>query len=102
MRNWFIRNRWKLLIGIGISVIVIVLWINNVNYVNQLILANHRSEVELRDLRAKNENLRHTISQLENPERIIEIAEKNLGMVLNDEAPIILNPDQQYQDEKER
>ncbi len=99
MRNWFIRNRWKLLMSIGIAVIAIVLWINNVNYVNQLILKNHRSQIEIRDLQAENENLRHTISQLENPKRIIEIAEKNLGMVLNDEAPIILNPDQ---NEKER
>lgn len=98
-RNWFIRNRWRLLIGICITVAIIVLWINNVNYVNQLILTNHQSEIQLRDLRAANENLRRTINQLENPERIIEIAEKKLGMILNDEAPVILNAEE---NEKER
>jgi len=36
---------------------------------------------------------------LENPERIIEIAEKKLGMILNDEAPVILNAEE---NEKER
>jgi len=36
---------------------------------------------------------------LENPERIIGIAERNLGMILNDEAPLILNSNE---NEKER
>mgnify|MGYP005822538555 CR=1 FL=1 len=98
-RNWFIRNRWRLLFGICITVAVIVIWINNVNYVNQIILTNHQTEVQLRDLRAQNENLRRTINQLENPERIIGIAEQNLGMILNDEAPIIINFEE---NEKER
>jgi len=98
-RNWFLRNRWKLLISIGITVAIIVFWINNVNYVNSLILLNYQTEVQLRDLRAQNEDLRRTINQLENPERIIGIAERNLGMILNDEAPLILNSNE---NEKER
>lgn len=80
--------------AIFIIVTVIVIWINNVTTVNQLILDNHRLEVKLRDYRSQNEELRQKITQLSSPNRIIEIASTKLGMVQNEEAPIVL------QDEK--
>ncbi|MGB9701784.1 MAG: FtsL-like putative cell division protein [Candidatus Kapaibacteriota bacterium] len=89
-KQWFLKNRWKVLFGIFIFVLIIVFWINNVNSVNKLILDNHRLEVQLRDIRSENEELRWKYMQLRSPERIIPYSEQHLGLQLNEDAPIVI------------
>jgi cell division protein FtsL len=89
-RDWFIKHRWKLLLLVFIAVSVIVFWINNVNYVNNLILENHRLESKIRDYRSENEELRQNLFQLCSPERIIFYSQNELHLIVNDEAPILL------------
>ncbi len=69
---------------------MIVLWINNVNYVNNLILENHRLESKIRDYRSENEELRQNLFQLSSPQRIIFYSQNELHLIVNDEAPILL------------
>lgn len=90
IRESLIKNRWRIILAIFITVTIIVFWINNVSSVNSLILENHRLEVKLKDYRSQNEELRQQITQLCSPNRIIEIASVQLGMVANEEAPIVL------------
>lgn len=90
IRESLIKNRWRIVFAIFIVVTITVIWINNVSSVNNLILENHRLEVKLKDYRSQNEELRQRITQLSSPNRIIEIASTKLGMIPNEEAPIIL------------
>lgn len=90
IRQWLLINRWKVLLGIVITVVILVIWINNVKTVNELILENHRLEITSKDLISQNEDLRRRLTQLKSPERIIRIAQERSGMVLNEEAPIVL------------
>lgn len=89
-REWFIKHRWKLLLSVFIVVSIIVLWINNVNYVNSLILENHRLESKIRDYRSENEELRQDLFQLSSPQRIIFYSQNKLNLIVNEEAPILL------------
>lgn len=89
-----IKNRWRIVFAVFVIVAIIVIWINNVSTVNQLILDNHLLGVKLRDYRSQNEELRQIITQLSSPNRIIEIASTKLGMVPNEEAPIILREEE--------
>lgn len=89
-KEWFLKNRWKVLFGIFIVVLIIVFWINNVNAVNKLILDNHKLEVQLKDIRSENEELRWEYMQLRSPERIIPLAEQKIGLQLNEDAPIVI------------
>jgi cell division protein FtsL len=87
---WFLYNRWKVLSSIILVVITMVLWISNVNRVNKLLLENHRLEIELKDISSQNEVLSRENTQLRSPDRIIPIAQQRLGMILNDEAPVVI------------
>lgn len=89
-RQWLIANRWRVLLGIVLTVAVIVIWINNVNTVNNLILENHRLEILSKDLVSENEDLRRELTQLKIPDRIIKISQENSGLILSEEAPIVL------------
>lgn len=93
IRQWLLKNRWKVLLSIVFTVAVLVIWINNVNTVNDLILENHRMEILSKDLISQNEDLRRRISQLKSPDRIIRIAQERCGLVLSEEAPlVVINP----------
>ncbi len=90
IRESLIKNRWRIILIIFITVSVIVLWINNVSSCESMILVNHKLEVKLKDYRSQNEELRQQITQLSSPNRIIGIATSKLGMVANDEAPVVI------------
>lgn len=94
IRERLIRNRWRIIFTIFATVSIIVIWINNVSAVNSLILDNHRLEVKLKDYRSQNEELRQRVTQLSSPNRIIELATTKLGMVVSDEAPIVIKNDE--------
>lgn len=73
-----------------VTVVLLVLWINNVKTVNNLILENHRLEVQYKDLISQNEDLRRRLTQMKTPDRIIKIAQERAGLILNDEAPVVI------------
>lgn len=90
IKQWLYVNRLKVLLGIVVTVVLLVLWINNVKTVNNLILENHRLEVQYKDLISQNEDLRRRLTQMKSPERIIKIAQERAGLILNDEAPVVI------------
>ncbi|OGU56320.1 MAG: hypothetical protein A2X64_08795 [Ignavibacteria bacterium GWF2_33_9] len=94
IKQWIIQKRWKMILSIIIIVFCFIFWIKNVHVVDNLILDNHKMELLSKDLISENENLRRKLTQFKAPERIIKIAELK-GLILNEEAPIVLsnNPD---------
>jgi cell division protein FtsL len=84
---WIRKNRWKLFLIIFISAIFIIAMVSNVKTINRQLSKVRKLEHELNSLSNKNIILQSHISELESPERIINIATEKLKMTINTNLP---------------
>lgn len=91
--EWVRINRWILFLSIFILSLIIVVYIRNVRQVNNLVLEIRRIEKQAELIENRNKVLSKEMLKLESPNRIIKIAEENLGMVRHDSTPIIIQQD---------
>lgn len=81
------KKRFLIFATIFLAAIITILYISNLMYVNKLLNQVHNLNREYEKVLNKNELIKHEIIRLESPDRIIPYAEKNLYMVISDEAP---------------
>jgi len=86
-------SRWAVFGFVAISALLMVLYVDNVKRVD--IILKELQEIKLKKEHLKNENemLKTRLNYLQSPERIMRIAEENMGMIKIDSAPEILPED---------
>ena len=75
------RSTFNVVTVLFCSAVAIILYIGNILTVNQLAVEVHQLQAQYDSITNKNKILETDISQKSNRDRIIEIAEKNLGLV---------------------
>ncbi len=83
-------NRWTVFGIIAIVSAFTIFYVANVIYINKLLQQNQILDKNYESLRNSNNILKTRLNQIQSPSRIIEIAEKQLGMVKAEELPIYL------------
>ncbi|TAL68872.1 MAG: hypothetical protein EPN82_09405 [Bacteroidetes bacterium] len=86
-------SRWKLFGLILFSAILMVLYVSNVLYVDSELEEIQSLKKIYNSYRNGNELLKTDIIKLESAERIIPLAEKELGMMKSDKPPSVLQLD---------
>jgi cell division protein FtsL len=89
-KEWVRVNRWFLFILIIIASISMIMIVSNVRGINLLLVEIHSLEKKELEVRNVNERLVSQIIALESAERIISIAEQNIGMIRSEIAPKVL------------
>lgn len=78
---FFMQGKWiKILISIGILGLVLIAYVDNVIEINRLYKENLKLKSQLQNIKERRIKILKKINDLESPERIIELAQKNLGM----------------------
>ena len=88
--EWAKTNRFKILGIILISAILTLIYVDNSIKINALLTKIQIQEVEINEIKAKNEILSSKIIELESAERITKIAEEKLGLSKPTKMPIII------------
>lgn len=83
-------NRWTVFGIIAIVSAFTIFYVANVIYINKLLQQNQLLDKNYESLRNNNNILKTRLNQIQSPKRIINIAEKQLGMVKAEELPIYL------------
>ncbi|HPI21237.1 MAG TPA: cell division protein FtsL [Candidatus Kapabacteria bacterium] len=83
-------NRWTVFGLIALVSAFTILYVANVIYINKLLQNNQLLDKNYEALRNNNNILKTRLNQIQSPSRIINIAEKNLGMKKAEELPIYL------------
>lgn len=83
-------NRWTVFGIIAIVSAFTIFYVANVIYINKLLQQNQILDKNYESLRNSNNILKTRLNQIQSPSRIIEIAEKQLGMAKAEELPIYL------------
>jgi len=89
-KNWLNLNRWVIILYLMIIAAAAVLYVGNVNDTTELLTEIRSYERGIDDLGNKKKMAEAKLKRLQSPDRIIKIAEEKLNMKLADEAPIIL------------
>lgn len=89
-KKWLKANRWRLFLWLALCAASTVLYVYNVFAVNNLLRDIHVYSKEYEMLRNSNDLLISRAVSLQSAERIMHIAETNLGMVKADRAPEII------------
>ena len=83
-------NRWTIFSIVVVSSAITILYVYNVIKVNTLMKDVQDLSKKYELLKNNNKLLQEKINELESPERIIKIAQTQLGMILNDSVPEII------------
>lgn len=83
-------TRWKIFFLISLSAVITIIYVDNVLHVNYLLKDNQNLKKSYKILKNNNDILRTRLNSLQSPERIIPIAEKELGLVKSQKAPDFL------------
>jgi cell division protein FtsB len=85
------KKRFLIFGMILIASAVTILYISNLFYVNKLLKDVYDLNKTYNEIINTNEILQARSSQLESPDRIIPYATDRLGMIVSEEAPIIID-----------
>ena len=88
--EWSKTNRLKIFGIVLISAILTLMYVDNTIKINALLSKIRLQEIEINEIKAKNEILSSKIIELESAERITKIAEEKLGLSKPNKMPIII------------
>lgn len=80
-------SRWTYLGLMVLGASLLILYIDNVKYINAELELLSQKEERLKELQSTNKMLYARYLELQNPERIDRLARETLGMVVPEEAP---------------
>jgi len=88
--EWSKTNRLKIFGIVLISAILTLMYVDNTIKINALLSKIRLQEIEINEIKARNEILSSKIIELESAERITKIAEEKLGLSKPNKMPIII------------
>ncbi len=83
-------NRWKIFGIIFVSAVIMIFYVGNVLAIDTLLEDIQKLNKEKESIRNGNELLQAEVIRLESADRIIPLAQKELGMIKPTEAPEVV------------
>lgn len=90
LRNWVDIDRWFITFYLILLASATIFYINNSMDVDEALIESRKLSKAVEEIESKNKELISRVTQLQSADRIIAIAEKDLGMISAETPPVII------------